>query len=810
MSERTVAPAGDRTTQPKSGWLGRLLGSPLIFILCLIGTVISLALGAGLVLWTQPGLREGDVQILQVALFFAPTVGLSFLTVIALIVFLIVASRHKPNRQPKRKTDITSKRNRLPARLWRFVRATWYWPPIVYLLYAMWADPEILNAVLIILGFMLQIVFVLFYAIMQFVAIFWFMSRSKVEVIKPEDAKAITFNDYWGQPTLLRLVKQWISLLSDREQFVRMGGRYINGILLYGPPGTGKTMLAKAMAGEAGIPFISIEGSGFRAMFWGVDVLKMIWFVGRAKKLAREYGACIAYIDEIDAVGMSRGGVMGGGGMMGGMMGGGGTGSLTRLLYEMDGIEEKGRFERLRDRYYKLIGKAVPPRNWHLLFMGSTNRPEVLDPALLRPGRFDQKIRVDVPDKAGRREIIKGYLSKVKYDETVDVEAVVEDTPHATPAQIASAITKDAVRIALFNGRDRISQYDIDIALQEQRMGIEQPIEEWDPEQRRQVAYHEAGHTVAQHYLMPDQRIVRVTIIRRGGALGYMLPVDRVEVHAEPLRRIAADIMVGMAGHVASKLHMGEYWTGAWGDYSNIRFQIWRLYSLGYFGPPVLGIENSRVGNSIPEAFEPHLTRFWKILEDQTEELLRQHTGEVEAIAQALLEKSDLSNREVMEMLADNGWRPREPMSLLPAREPARLPRPGLVPLPAPAPAAAATPAEAEDPLADTQPIHAIPRAEAAAQPTGEASSTSPASPPAAHPALHPASQEGDGPPPSPRPARMVPPPRPAGLAQSKPVASQTKPKPDESPSASKPAESPSAPKATPPPETGSAGNSEK
>ena len=188
--------------------------------------------------------------------------------------------------RPARKNDIVSRRNRWTSRLWRFIRAAAPWAALVGLLGWMWVNPEVLNVVLLILGFVAQIVFALFYAIIQFVAIFWFMSRSKVEVIKPEDPKAVTFNDYWGQPALVRLVRQWISLLSDRDQFVKMGGKYINGILLYGPPGTGKTMLAKAMAGEAGIPFISIEGSGFRAMFWGVDVLKMIWFVGRAKKLA--------------------------------------------------------------------------------------------------------------------------------------------------------------------------------------------------------------------------------------------------------------------------------------------------------------------------------------------------------------------------------------------------------------------------------------------------------------------------------------------------------------------------------------------
>jgi hypothetical protein len=202
-------------------------------------------------------------------------------------------------------------------------------------------------------------------------------------------------------------------------------------------------------------------------------------------------------------------------------------------------------------------------------------------------------------------------------------------------------------------------------------MGIEHPIEEWEEEQRLQVAYHEAGHAVVQHYLMPDQRIVRLTIVRRGGALGYMMPVDRVEVYSEPLRRMAADIMVSMAGHVATKLHMGEYWTGASSDFSSVRHQIWRLYSLGYFGPPVRGVENSQGGGGLPAGADPLVERFWKTLEEQTETLLVKHADEVEALAQALMAKSDLSHDEVMALLGDNGYRANAPR----VRHPALLAR---------------------------------------------------------------------------------------------------------------------------------------
>src|SRR5258705_281629 len=155
---------------------------------------------------------------------------------------------------------------------------------------------------------------------------------------------------------------------------------------------------------------------------------------------------------------------------------------------------------------------------------------------------------------------------------------------------------------------------------------------------------------------MPDERMVRLAIVRRGDALGYKMPVNRVEISSEPLRRMAADIMVAMAGHVATKLHMGEYWTGASSDFRSVRRQIWRLYSLGYFGPPVRGVENSNEGDGVPASAEPLVERFWRTLEEQTETVLAKHSDEMEALTAALMEKSDLSHDEVMALLGDNGY----------------------------------------------------------------------------------------------------------------------------------------------------------
>jgi len=528
------------------------------------------------------------------------------------------------------------------------------WAAFNGLIYWAIISPEVLNIILVVLGLALRIVFAIAFVVIQFVAIFWFMAQSRVETIRPGDPKQVTFDDYKGQPNLIKMVRQWISLLSDRAQFQMMGGQFINGLLLYGEPGTGKTLLAKAMAGEAGIAFISIEGSGFQAMFWGVDVLKMIRFISRARKLAREYGSCIAYIDEIDAVGASRGGVMGGQtGMMGGMGGmggmGAGRGALTRLLYEMDGINELSRWEKLRARWYQLRKKPVPPRDWHILFMGSTNRPDVLDPALTRPGRFDRTVVVNKPDRSGRREMVKYYLNKIRTDPSVDIEAIVSDTAWATPARIMSAITKDSVRLALFDGRDRVAQHDIELAFQEQAMGLENPIEEMQEDQRRQVAYHEAGHAVVQYHLRPDERMVRVSIILRSEALGYVLPVPNYDIYALPLRTFLADIMVSMAGHVATKIFFGEYWTGATGDFQNVRARVWQLAHYGYFGPP-LDLQ-MQPGMTVAKDRTEVVERFWRKLEEQTEQILVKHSTEVHAVAQALLDRNDLTGKQCIEVI---------------------------------------------------------------------------------------------------------------------------------------------------------------
>ncbi len=572
-----------------------------------------------------------------------------------------------PNPKAKTKKKIDIPYDRWPNRIRRAIRSFIKITILISLGFTIYflatIDDVTLNMFFNVLGvaftLLLQIMAVLFSIILQFGLLFWFLSRPEVEIIRPGDDTTVTFDDYWGQPQLVRLVKQWMSLLRDRKEFEKMGGRYISGLLLYGPPGTGKTMLAKAIAGESGMAFISAQGTSFQGMFWGMDILRVLRFCKYARDLAKKYGACVAYIDEIDAVGMNRGGVRGSGPMVGSFTGFGlGMFALSTLLSQMDGMNKPSRSEKFWRRVYRLFGKQYrPKRDWHIMWMGSTNRPDVLDPALTRSGRLDTKIAVDPPDRASRRQIIQGYLNKIQHDETVDIEAIVADTAGMTPADIANAITKDAVRMAFFDGRKKVSQRDIDKALMEQTIGMETPVEEMDESQRRVLAYHEAGHAVAQYYVMPDQKIVRATIVRLStGAQGHVMPVDTIDQHIEPVMRYAYEIIVSLAGRAAEKILTGEMFASTGGDYRNVQINLWKLAVYGYFGPRLAMRFGVFSGENVAAmmAQDDVLERYWTQMEQVTEKLLRRHWKEVTALAEELLIKNTLNGKEVVEVIEAN------------------------------------------------------------------------------------------------------------------------------------------------------------
>jgi cell division protease FtsH len=576
-----------------------------------------------------------------------------------------------PNKSKSKRKQIDIPYNRWPNRLRRAVKSfikIFILASIVISVYLLATIDDVslnvfFTAVSTILRFAVQIFAVLMTIVLQFGLLFWFLSRPKAEIIRPGDDTTVTFDDYWGQPQLVKLVKQWMSLLRDRKDFEKMGGKYISGLLLYGPPGTGKTMLAKAIAGESGMAFISAQGTSFQGMFWGMDILMVLRFSKWSRDLAKKYGACVAYIDEIDAVGMNRGGVRGGGapGMASGTGMGMGLGmfALSTLLSQMDGVNQPSRMDKFKTKLYRRFGKRYQPkRNWHVMWMGSTNRPDVLDPALTRSGRLDTKIAVEAPDRASRRLIIEGYLSKIQHDETVDIEAIVADTAGMTPADISGAITKDAVRLAFFDGRKKVGQKDIDKAFLEQQSGMEMPIEEFDEEQRRVLAYHEAGHAIAQYYMMPEQKIVRATIVRLStGSYGHVSMTDTVEQHIQPVNRLAYHIVVSMAGREAEKIYTGEMFQSVGGDFPHIRVMMYLLIENGFFGPPIAGGMGGPMGPSYDQFAhdkENTLKRYWLTMEDATSKLLRRHWKEVTALAEELLVKNTLSGKEVIDVIEGN------------------------------------------------------------------------------------------------------------------------------------------------------------
>ncbi|HEY3876681.1 MAG TPA: ATP-dependent zinc metalloprotease FtsH [Candidatus Kapabacteria bacterium] len=355
--------------------------------------------------------------------------------------------------------------------------------------------------------------------------------RSRAKLVT-ENAPKVTFNDVAGADEAKVELAEIIEFLREPAKFQKLGGKIPRGVLLLGPPGTGKTLLARAVAGEAGVPFLSISGADFVEMFVGVGASRVRDLFDQAKR----HAPCIVFIDEIDAVGRHRGAGLGGGHDEREQ-------TLNQLLVEMDGFDQ----------------------NVGVIIMAATNRPDVLDPALLRPGRFDRQVVVDRPDVRGREGILKVHTRNTPLGSDVDLEALARGTPGLSGADLANLVNEAAL-LAARRGGDRLTMYDFENAKDKVMMGVERKSVLISEEEKKTTSYHECGHVIVAKAIPEADPVHKVTIIPRGRALGVTsyLPVD--EKHTYSREYLEAVIAYALGGRAAEKLIFNRITTGAGND----------------------------------------------------------------------------------------------------------------------------------------------------------------------------------------------------------------------------------------------------
>lgn len=456
--------------------------------------------------------------------------------------------------------------------------------------------------------------------------------RSKAKMLTDKNIN-VTFNDVAGIEEAKEELGEVIEFLKDPQRFTRLGGRIPKGVLLMGPPGTGKTLLAKAIAGEAGVPFFSISGSDFVEMFVGVGASRVRDLFVQAKK----HAPCIIFIDEIDAVGRHRGAGLGGGHDEREQ-------TLNQLLVEMDGFE---------------TSEGV-------IVVAATNRPDVLDPALLRPGRFDRQVEVPVPDVKGREEILKVHIKKIKLAPNVDLSVIAKGTPGFSGADLENLVNEAALMAAREN-KQHVGMEDFEKAKDKILMGAEKKSMILSDTEKEITAYHEAGHTLVAKLLPGTDPIHKVTIIPRGRALGVTQQLPEEDRHTYPRTYLLNNVAVLLGGRVAEELALHEYTTGSGNDIERAsdlaRKMVCEWGMSDVFGPVAFGKSSGHVflGKDFSQVKE-YSEETARLIDEEVrnivhsayakaKKIIQDNIECLEGIAQALLERESLDSSDIDKIL---------------------------------------------------------------------------------------------------------------------------------------------------------------
>jgi cell division protease FtsH len=456
--------------------------------------------------------------------------------------------------------------------------------------------------------------------------------KSRARLMSDSQAK-VTFQDVAGVEEAKEELQEIVEFLRDPKKFTRLGGRIPKGVLLMGAPGTGKTLLARAIAGEAGVPFFSISGSDFVEMFVGVGASRVRDLFVQGKK----HAPCIIFIDEIDAVGRHRGAGLGGGHDEREQ-------TLNQLLVEMDGFES----------------------NEGVILISATNRPDVLDPALLRPGRFDRQVVVPVPDIKGREAILKVHLKKKVTADGVETQILARGTPGFTGADLENMVNEAAL-MAARRGKDKVEMSDFEDAKDKVMMGAERKSMIISEEEKRITAYHESGHTLVARILPDTDPIHKVTIIPRGRALGLtqQLPID--EKHTYPKEYLLNNISILMGGRAAEEIVLKSQTTGAGNDIEKAselaRRMVCDFGMSESLGPLSYGKREEQIflGREIAQHRDYSELTAQKIDDEvrgivsraygKTTQLIKDNMDTLHKMAHALLEKETLNTKDIDEIM---------------------------------------------------------------------------------------------------------------------------------------------------------------